>query len=80
MQAIENFATITDERHIVLDEPLPASPSNRVRVLVLLPGADASGEIGETQWLRAASQNSAFDFLRDEEEIYSARDGEAFDG
>lgn len=84
MRAIETFATVTDERHVVLDEALPSSLSNRVRVLVLLPN-DANAEKhdaepNEMQWLRAASQSSAFEFLQDEEEIYSAQDGEPFDG
>jgi hypothetical protein len=84
MQAIETFATITDEHHVVLDEALPPSLPNRVRVLVLLPN-DANAEKhdaqpDETRWLRAASQSSAFSFLQDEEEIYSAQDGEPFNG
>ena len=84
MQAIETFATITDEYHVVLDDALPPSASNRVRVLVLLPnvenGETHQTEPSETQWLRAASQSSAFAFLTDEDEIYSVRDGEPFNG
>ncbi len=84
MQAIETFATITDEYHVVLDDALPLSASNRVRVLVLLPSMENDdahqAEPNETQWLRAASQGSAFAFLNDEDEIYSVRDGEPFNG
>lgn len=72
-QAFETTATVDTPRSLQLDEPLPAGVQ-RVRVIVL---QDESGaEIGETEWLHAASSNASFDFLRDPaEDIYSWEDG-----
>ncbi len=75
-KAIETTATIDKERGLVLDKPLPFAGPMRVRVIILLPEEE---ETGEMEWLRAASRNPAFDFLNDPaEDIYSATDGSPF--
>lgn len=75
-KAIEVTATINAQRQLVLDEPLPVTGPARVRVIVLLPEeADIDGK----EWLRAASVNPAFDFLKTpEEDIYTLADGRPF--
>jgi len=76
MRAIETIATVDDEHHLALDQPLPANVARRVRVLILL--ADDS-EIAEGEWLRAASSNPSFAFLNDpREDIYTVNDGKVF--
>jgi len=62
-------------RHeLLLDEQLPMIKPNRVRVIILLTEDDAL--FSEAEWLKTASQNQAFDFLKDkEEDIYSLTDG-----
>lgn len=75
-KAIETTATINAQRQLVLDEPLPVRGPTRVRVIVLLP---EEADIDEKEWLRAASVNPAFDFLKaPEEDIYSLADGSPF--
>ena len=59
-----------------MDEPLPAVSPTRVRVVILLP---EETDIDEMKWLRAATRNSAFDFLKEpEEDIYTLADGRPF--
>jgi hypothetical protein len=77
-KAIETTATINAQRQLVLDEPLPVTGPIRVRVIVLLP---ENADIDEKEWLRVASVNPAFDFLKaPEEEIYTLADGRPFYG
>jgi len=71
LTAIETTATIRANRELVLDEDLPNSLHDKVRVIVLLDEDD----VGEKEWLRVAGQNEVFDFLSDEEDIYSLEDG-----
>jgi len=72
-KAIEATGTIDAERRLVLDEPLPVAGPKRVRVIILLP---EDTEVDEKEWLRAASANPAFDFLKEpEEDIYTLEDG-----
>ena len=75
-KAIETTATINSNRQLVLDEQLPIVGPTKVRVIILLPeGVD----IDEKEWLRSASVNSAFDFLKEpEEDIYTLADGKPF--
>jgi hypothetical protein len=76
MTAIEMTGRIDENRQLQLDGLLPVSGPMRVRVIVLYPIND---EGDETEWLRAAAHNPAFDFLKDpEEDIYSLADGEPF--
>lgn len=75
-KAIETTATINAQRQLVLDEPLPVTGPARVRVIVLLP---EEADIDEKEWLKAASSNPSFDFLRGVgEDIYSLADGRPF--
>ena len=75
-KAIETTATIDAQRQLILDEPLPIAGPTRVRVIILLPD---DVDINEKEWLRAASVNPAFDFLKDaEEDIYTLADGKPF--
>lgn len=55
-----------------LDEPLPVGAFGKVRVIVLISEEDAE----ESDWLRAAAVNPAFDFLKDPaEDVYAPGDG-----
>jgi hypothetical protein len=69
--SIETTATVEANRHLVLDDEIPAPISKRVRVIVLL-----DDDVNESDWLKSASSNEVFDFLSDDtEDIYSATDG-----
>jgi len=73
LTAIETTGTINANHEIVLDEELPDNAPSRVRVIVLF---DEDTDIGEKEWLKAASGNEVFDFLNDEtEDIYTLEDG-----
>lgn len=75
-KAIETTVTINSNRQLILDEPLPIAGPTRVRVIILLPD---DVDINEKEWLRAASANPAFDFLKEpEEDIYTLADGKPF--
>ena len=73
LTAIETTGTNNANHQIVLDEDLPDNAPSRVRVIVLY---DEDTDVNEGEWLRAASKNDAFDFLKDEtEDIYTLEDG-----
>ena len=73
LTAIEMTGTINANHEIVLDEELPGNTPSRVRVIVLF---DEDADIGEKEWMKAASGNDVFDFLHDEaEDIYTLEDG-----
>jgi hypothetical protein len=73
MKAIEAKGTIDAQGQLHLDEPLVSVSSGRVRIIVLFPEDTA---IDEYEWLSAARNNPAFDFLNDPvEDIYTLRDG-----
>jgi hypothetical protein len=75
-KAIETTATINANRQLVLDEPLPIAGPTKVRVIILLP---EEVDIDEKEWLRSASINPEFDFLKEpEEDIYTLADGKPF--
>jgi hypothetical protein len=75
-KVIEITATINAQRQLVLDEPLPFSGPARVRVIVFMP---EEADIDEKEWLRTASRNPAFDFLKTpEEDVYTLADGRPF--
>jgi hypothetical protein len=75
-KAIETTATINANRQLVLDELLPIAGPTKVRVIILLP---EEVDIDEKEWLRSASVNPAFDFLKEpEEDIYTLADGKPF--
>lgn len=70
--AIETTATIGNNRQLLLDEDLPKTASEKVRIIVLFDEDDLS----EKEWLRVASENDVFNFLDNEaEDIYTIEDG-----
>jgi hypothetical protein len=76
MKAIELVGTVEEGRRVRLDEPLPIGVGARVRLIVLI----AEDEPSEQDWLHAARQGGAFDFLNaPEEDRYTLRDGKPFD-
>lgn len=75
-KAIEATGSITAQRQLVLDEPLPVAGPTRVRVIVLLP---EETDVNEKEWLRSAGVNPALDFLQSPaEDIYTLADGRPF--
>lgn len=73
LTAIEVTGTMNGNHQIVLDEDLPGNAPKRVRIIVLF---DEESDLNEKDWLRASSNNDAFDFLKDEaEDIYTETDG-----
>ncbi|MBW4463479.1 MAG: hypothetical protein KME47_25050 [Nodosilinea sp. WJT8-NPBG4] len=78
MKAYELPATVMANGHLTwpdfqLD---PALKDAQVRVIVLVEEAN---DLSDDDWLKAANQNPAFDFLQDsEEDIYSVSDGKPF--
>ena len=75
LQAVELIGTIDEKGQLHLDEPISTVGQGRVRV-ILLP---EEAEIGENEWLKAAANNPAFDFLKDPaEDIYTLDDGQPF--
>ena len=76
MTAMEMTGTVDEHHQLRFDGTLPILGPTRVRILVLYPLSD---EWDETEWLQAATRNSAFAFLSDpEEDIYTLADGEPF--
>ena len=76
MKAIEVVGTVDEKSQLHIDEPLPIPGPRRVRIIVLFPGEK---EMDEIEWLRAASANPAFEFLKDPaEDIYKPTDGKPF--
>jgi hypothetical protein len=74
--AIETTRTIDARHHLILDGLLSITGLTRVRVSHLLP---EESDINETEWLRAAAANPAFDFPKDPlEDIYTLADGGSF--
>ena len=77
LTAIEVTGTIDEQHQLRLDETLPITGPQRVRVIVLYP---LNGERDEAEWLRAAASNPAFaDLANSNEDIYSLTDGKPFD-
>jgi hypothetical protein len=77
LTAIEVTGKIDEHHQLLLDSPLPKSGPMRVRVILLYPIDD---DWDEAEWLRAASQNPVFDYLKDSaEDIYTLKDEKPFD-
>jgi len=75
-KAVEATGTIDHQNQITLDEPLPVAEPTRIRIIIFMPD---DVDIDEMTWLRSASVNPAFDFLKDsEEDIYTLEDGRPF--
>jgi hypothetical protein len=76
IKAIEVMGQIDKNGELHLDEALPIQGPSRVRVILLIENSEA---IEEQEWLRAASRNPAFEFLKDQvEDIYALSDGIPF--
>jgi len=76
MKAIEIAGTVEEGRRVRLDQPLPIGIGARVRVIIL----GAEDEPSEQEWLHAARQGQAFEFLNaPEEDRYTLDDGKPFD-
>lgn len=76
LKAIEVPGTIDEQRQLRLDSPLPVVRPGPVRVIILIP---EEADIDESEWLRLATVNPAFDFLKEpEEDIYTLADGKPF--
>ena len=77
MKAIELNSRTDKNGYLKIKYPLEESEKN-VRVLILME-EDNNETDEEELWIKAISQNPAFDFLKDEsEDIYSLADGEPF--
>ena len=76
MKAIETSGTIDKDGRLILSGKIPPPVIGRVKVIILSPDSESPDE---TEWLKAASKNEAFDFLKDpEEDIYTPSDGKPF--
>ena len=72
MKAIEASGRIYKEGFLRLDNPL-RTRENKFKVIILM---QEENELeNEKLWLSYISNNPAFNFLEDEEEIYSLNDG-----
>ncbi len=78
MKAIEAEGTVEQGRCVLLDAPLPADVSGRVRLIILV--GDDTEEASDQEWLKAAAQQGGFEFLNaPEEDLYTLSDGKPFD-
>ena len=69
LAAVELTGTIDENHQLKLDRALPISGPKRVRIIVLY---SLEEEWNEAEWLRAAANNPAFDYLKEPaEDIYS---------
>jgi hypothetical protein len=79
MKAYEMAATIGANGRLIWPDLHidPALSQAQVRVIVLV---EDTPDIPEQDWLKSASHNPAFDFLKDpEEDIYTLNDGKPFE-
>jgi hypothetical protein len=69
-----------DGKVIVPDSPvkLPVNQPLKVSVSPLELNGGEDDDMDEGAWLRAASKNPTFDFLRDEPGLYHSTDGKPF--
>ncbi|MBI3537869.1 MAG: hypothetical protein HY070_09960 [Chloroflexi bacterium] len=76
MQAIEVNGFVDENHQLHLEQELTVNGPTRVKVIVLYPLSE-NGD--ESEWLSAASQNPAFEYLKESaEDIYSTKDGKPF--
>jgi hypothetical protein len=73
LTAIETTGTLKSQGELQLDAELPDSAPERVRVIVLFDESET--EIAEEEWHRFLASNEAFEFLRDEPDLYTLADG-----
>jgi hypothetical protein len=71
-----------DGKVLVPDSPvkLPVNRPLKVSVSTAEANGGEDDDMDEGAWLRAASKNPSFDFLRDEPNLYRSTDGKPFDG
>jgi len=69
MKAIEVTGRIDEQGKLALDHHLSLRNKD-VRVIIL-----SEEDEEEEQWLQNIGKNPAFDFLKDEEDIYTLEDG-----
>lgn len=69
-----------DGKVLVPDSPvkLPVNQPLKVSVLPMDVNREED-DMDEGDWLRAASKNPSFNFLRDEPDLYRSTDGKPFD-
>ena len=73
LSAIEVTGVVDENQQLKLDMPLPIAGPISVKVIVLYPTPE---EFDETEWLKAAASNPAFEFLKEpDEDIYTLADG-----
>lgn len=76
LTAIELNGIVNEQHQLQVDQLLPISGPKKVRVIVLYA---SDTEWNEGEWLRAASRDPAFDYLKEStEDIYSVNDGQPF--
>lgn len=76
VKAIETVGRIDEKGKLYTDQPLEII-NKRVKIIILISEED---DIGDDDWLKAASTNPAFDFLNEEaENIYTLADGKPVD-
>jgi hypothetical protein len=69
-----------DGKVLVPDSPVKLPVNQPLKVSVSTVGENSEDDdMHEGAWSRAASKNSAFDFLKEEPEIYRSTDGKPFD-
>lgn len=77
MKAIETTGFITRDNIIRLNEKSNITKEGDVKVIILYKDDD---DLSDHQLLKAAANNTEFDFLNDESEnIYTVKDGKKFD-
>jgi len=82
MQTIETTGIINSDNILKIQQKIHKQFLNKsVRVLILFNDENENTDnIDEKLWLKSISENSAFDFLNNnEEDIYSLTDGKPFE-
>ena len=75
-RTIETTGIINAPHQLLLDESLPIADKSHVRVIIMMT---ENTDITESEWLKSATKNPAFDFLKaPEEDIYTLADGKTF--
>ncbi len=78
MKAVEIIGSVEKDGTVSVSQKISSVPPGPVRILLLSPDQEEQ-ELDEKIWIRGASTNPAFDFLKNlEEDIYSLSDGRAF--
>jgi hypothetical protein len=69
-----------DGKVLVPDSPvkLPVNQPLKISVSTIEANGEEDDDMNEGAWLRAASKNPSFDFLRDEPDLYRSSDGKPF--